>query len=158
MKKLGNGAYISAEKAALLQILQPSAPFLNSEQPTLWRNSAMARISVPRRPSCCRYSSPACGFFIASSLPCEETRQWRVYQCREGCAAEDTPAQRTVPLQRAAYLVKKLGNGAYISAQEATLLKILQPSARFLVEQRNPVLQNLFLHTFNQSDPTYMTQ
>jgi hypothetical protein len=47
--------------------------------------------------------------------------------------------------------VKKLGNGAYISAEEAALLQILQPSARFLVEQRNPVLQNLFLRTFNQS-------
>jgi hypothetical protein len=47
--------------------------------------------------------------------------------------------------------VKKLGNSAYISAKEAALLKILQPCARFLVEQRNPVLQNLFLRTFNQS-------
>jgi hypothetical protein len=47
--------------------------------------------------------------------------------------------------------VKELGNGAYISAQEAALLKILQTSAGFLVEQRNPVLQNLFLRTFSQS-------
>jgi hypothetical protein len=47
--------------------------------------------------------------------------------------------------------VKKLGNGAYISAEKASLLQILQPSTRFLVEQRNPVLQYLLLRTFNQS-------
>jgi hypothetical protein len=35
VKKLGNGTYIGAQEAALLQILQTSALFLNSEQPTL---------------------------------------------------------------------------------------------------------------------------
>ncbi len=37
-------------------------------------------------------------YSLASSLPCEGTRQWRVYQCREGRAAVDTPAQRMVSL------------------------------------------------------------
>jgi hypothetical protein len=35
VKELGNGAYISAQEAALLKIFQPSAWFLYSEQLTL---------------------------------------------------------------------------------------------------------------------------